>query len=104
MNSPGYGFVPSREKVVEKPTLPRGRFTAPRENDAGRSKERFSRNRVFSTRGEFAPPNDKVMGKVTVQRNKANKPVFPKKRAEGIFPRCGSKDRVIPLSKRRFFP
>ena len=104
MNSPGDRFVPPKEKVIERPTPPWGRFTAPRENDVGRFRDCFSRNRAFSPRGKFTPPNDKVVGKVTIPRKKANKPVFPRKRAEGRFPRGGSRDRVVPLSKRRFLP
>ena len=104
MNSLGDGFVPPREKAVERPTPPRGRFTAPRENDVGRFRECSSRNRAFSPRGNFTPPNEKVVRKVTVLRKKANKPVFPKERAEGKFPRDEYRDRVISLSKRRFMP
>ena len=84
MNSLGDGFIPPREKASERATHPRGRFIAPRENDAGRFKECSSRNRDFSLRGKFTPPHDKVVRKVT----------------EGKFPRGGSRDRVVPLSKR----
>ena len=45
---------------------------------------------VFSLRGKFTPPNDKVVRKVTVPRKKTNKPVFPRERAKGRFPRGGS--------------
>ena len=38
MDFPGGGFVPPREKATTRPTPPRGRFTALRENDAGGSK------------------------------------------------------------------
>ena len=76
MNSLGDGFVPPKEKAVERPTLPRGRFTTPRENDAGRFREYFSRNRAFFPRDKFTPLNDKVVGKVTFPRKKANKPLF----------------------------
>ena len=84
MNSLGDGFIPPREKASERATHPRGRFISPRENDAGRFKECSSRNRDFSPRGKFTPPHDKVVRKVT----------------EGKFPRGGSRDRVVPLSKR----
>ena len=57
-----------------------------------------------SPKGKFTPPNDKVVGKVTILMKKANKPVFPWERAESRFPRGESRDRVVPLSKRRFFP
>ena len=104
MNSLGDGFIPPREKGAERPTPPRGRFTAPRENDTGRFKECSSRNRAFSPRGKFTPPNDKVIWKVTIPRKKANNLVFSRERAEGRFPRGGSRDRDVPLSKRRFLP
>ena len=42
--------------------------------------------------GKFTPLNDKDVRKVIVLRE----------RAEGGFPRGGSGDRVVPLSKRRF--
>ena len=103
MNSLVDGFVPLREKVVERLTPPQGRFTVPRENDARRFIECSSRNRAISPRGKFTTPNDKVVGKVTVPRKKANKLVFPRKRAEGRFPRDGFGNRVVPLSKIRFF-
>ena len=45
---------------------------------------------VFSLRGKFTPPNDKVVKKVTVPRKKTNKPDFPRERAKGRFPRGGS--------------
>ena len=35
---------------------------------------------------------------------KANKPIFPRERVEGGFPRGGYGDRVVPLSTRRFLP
>ena len=76
MNSLGDGLVPPREKAVERPTPPRDRFTTPRENDAGRFKKCSSRNRAFSPMSKFTPPNDKVVGKVTVPRNKANNLFF----------------------------
>ena len=104
MNSLGDGFVPPREKATRRPTPPRGRFTAPRENDAGRFRECSSRNRAFSLGGKFTSPNDKVVGKVIVPRKKANKIVFPRERAEARFLRGGSGDRVDPLSKKRFMP
>ena len=99
MNSPGYGFVPPIEKAVERPTLPRDRFTAPRENDAGKFRECSSRNKAFSSRGKFTHLNDKDIGKGTVPRKKANKTIFPRERAKGRFPRGGFGDRVAPLSK-----
>ena len=68
MNSPGYGFVPPKEKDAERPTPPRGRFTAPRESYAGRFRECSSRNIAFSSRGKFTPSNDKVVGKVIFPR------------------------------------
>ena len=74
------------------------------ENDAGRFSECSLRNRAFSPRGKFTPLNDKALGKVTIPRKKANKPVFPREGAEGRFPRGGFRDRVVPLSKRRFLP
>ena len=76
MNSLEYVFVPPREKTAKRPTPPWGRFTAPRENDVGKFRECSSRNRAFSPRGKFTPLNDKAIGKVTVPRKKANKPVF----------------------------
>ena len=78
MNSPGDGFVSPREKVVERPTPPWGRFNVPRENDVDKFRECSSRNRAFSPRGKFTPLNDKVIGKVTFPRKKANKKVFPR--------------------------
>ena len=64
-------------------------------------RECSSRNKAFSP-SKFTPPNDKVVGKVTVPRKKENKLVFPRERVEGRFPRGGSGDRVVPLSKRKF--
>ena len=58
--------------------------------------------RAFSLRGKFTSLNDKAVGKVTIPRKKANKLIFPRERVEGIFPRGGFGDRVVPLSKRRF--
>ena len=106
MNSPGDGFVPLREKVVERATSPWGRLTTQRENDAGRFRECSSRKRAFSLRGKtlFTLLNDKVVGKVTVPRKKANKLVFSRERADDIFPRGGYGDRVVPKRKRRFQP
>ena len=101
MNSQLDRFVPPKEIVVERHTPPRGRFTGPKENDADRFREYSSRNRAFSPRGKFTPLNDKVLGKVTVPRKKANKLIFPRKRDEGRFPRGGSGDRVVPLSQKR---
>ena len=90
MNSPRDRFLPPKEMVVERHTPPRGRFTTLRENNVGRFRECSSRNKAFSPRGKFTPPNDKVVGKVPVQ--------------EGKFPRAGSCNRVVSLSKRRFLP
>ena len=67
MNSRGVRFVPPKEMAIERPTPPWGRFTTIRENDASKSKECSSRNKDFSPRGKITPPNDKVVGKVTVQ-------------------------------------
>ena len=55
MNSLEDEFVPPREKVVERHTLPWGRFTAPSESDEGMFRECSSRNRAFSPRGKFIP-------------------------------------------------
>ena len=104
MNSPRGRLIPLREKATERPTPPQGRFTALRENDVGRFREYSSRNRAFSLRCKFTPPNDKAVGKVIVPRKKANKPVLTRERYEGKFERDGSRDRVVPLSKRRFLP
>ena len=76
MNSLGDGFVSPKEKTVERPTPQRDRFTTPRKNDVGRFKECSSRNKSFSLRSKFTPPNDKAIGKVTVPRKNANKLVF----------------------------
>ena len=78
MNSPRDRFVSPKEKVVERPTPPQGRFIAPWDNDEGKFRECSSRNRAFPPRGKFTPLKDKVVGKVTIIRKKANKPVFPK--------------------------
>ena len=64
----------------------------------------FLKKQSLFPRDKFTPLNDKVVGKVTVPRKKANKPIFPRERAEGRFPRGGYGDRVVPLSKRRFLP
>ena len=104
MNSPRDEFVPSKEKAIERSTPPRGRFTAPRENDAGRFRECSSRNKAFSPRGKVSLPNDKAIGKVTVPRKKANKPIFLREKDKGRFLRGGYGDRVVLLSKRRFLP
>ena len=78
-------FVPPREKVVERPTPPWGRFIFPRENDAGKSRECSSRKKSFSPRGKFTPLNDKIVGKVNSLREKVGErhvyplgPMFPK--------------------------
>ena len=77
-------FVPHREKVIERPTLPWGRFSSPRENDAGRFRECSSRKRAFSPRGKFTPLNE-IAGKVNSSMKKARerhvyplRPMFPK--------------------------
>ena len=80
MNSLRDGFVFPKENAAERPTTPRGRFIAPRENNGGMFRECSSRNRSFSLRGKFNPPNDKAIGKVTIPRNKVNKPIFPRER------------------------
>ena len=67
-------------------------FTIPRENDTGRFRECSSRKRDFFPRGKFTPLNDKAGGKVIVLR------VI----VEGKCPRGGSRDIVVPLTKRRF--
>ena len=76
MNSLGDGFVPLREKAVERPAPPWGRFIASRKNDVGRFRECSSRRKAFSPRGKFTPPNDKVVGKVIVSRKKVNNLFF----------------------------
>ena len=68
MNYLGDGFISPREMVIERPTPPWGRFTAPRKNDVGGFKECSSRNIAFSPRGKFTHPNDKVVGKVTFSK------------------------------------
>ena len=84
MNSPEE-FVPPREKVVERPSPPWGRFIYPRENDAGMFKACSSGKRVFSLRGKFTPLNDKIARKVKCTRKKVGErhvypliPMFPK--------------------------
>ena len=104
MNSPRDRFVPPREMDVERPTTPLDRFTTLRENDVGRFRECSSRNIDFFPRDKITPLNEKVLGKVIALRTNKNKLVFPRERAEGRFPRGGFRDRVVPLSKRRFFP
>ena len=104
MNSSVDGFVPLREKVVERPTSPWGKFTTSKENDAGRFKEHSSRKRAFTPRGKFTPLNEKIVRKIVVPRKKANEPVFSRERVEDKFLRGGYGDRVVPLSKRRFMP
>ena len=52
--------------------------------------------------GKLTPPNDKAIEEVTFPKKKASKPVFPRERIGGIFPRGGSRDRLISLSKIRF--
>ena len=64
----------------------------------------FLKKQSLFPRGKFTHLNDKIVGKVTIPRKKANKPIFPRERAEGRFPRGGYGDRVVPLSKRRFLP
>ena len=76
MNSLRNGFIPPREKAVERSTLSRGRFIAPWDNDPSRFRECSLRNRVFSPMGKATPLNDKVVGKVIVPRKKANKLIF----------------------------
>ena len=102
MNSSGDGFVPPKQKAVKRLTLPRGRFTIPRKNDASMFRECSSINRAFSSRGKLTLPNEKVVGKVSIPRKKTIKPIFPREKAKGRFPRGGFRDRVVSLSKRRF--
>ena len=78
-------FVPLREKVIEKPTPPWGRFISPRNKDVVRFRECCSRKRAFSPRGKFNPLNDKIVGKANSPGKKVGKrhvyplkPVFPK--------------------------
>ena len=47
---------------------------------------------IFFPRSKFTPLKEKVVGKVTV----------PRERAEGRCPRGGSRDKFVPLCKRRF--
>ena len=48
MNSPGDGFVHPREMAAERSIPPWGRFTTPKENNADRFRECFSRkHRLF---------------------------------------------------------
>ena len=70
MNSLEEEFIPPKEKVVERPTPPWGRFISLRENDACRFRECSSRKRVFSSRGKFTHFNDKIAGKVNSLRKK----------------------------------
>ena len=84
MNSPEE-FIPPREKVIERPTPPWGRFISPRENEAGRLRKCSSRKRAFSLRGKFTPLNGNIARKVNSLRKKAGErhvyplmPMFPK--------------------------
>ena len=86
-NSSKDEFVPPREQVVKRPTPLRDRFTALRKNDAGKFKECSSRNIVFSLRGKFTLPNNKVVGKVTSSRELAGKGHVPPVRH--VFPGGG---------------
>ena len=71
-------FVPPREKVVERPTPPWGRFISPRENDVGKFRKCSSRKRVFSPRGKFTSLNGKIVGKDNSPRKKAGeRHVYP---------------------------
>ena len=90
-NSPDDEFIPPREKVVERPTPPWGRFNAPRENDTCRFRECSSRNIAFSPRGKFTPPKgrfypprEKIADNFTSSRENAGErhvppviPIFP---------------------------
>ena len=77
-NSPEDEFVHLREKVIEKATLPWGRFISLRKNDVGRFRECSLKNIAFSPRGKFAPLNDKIVGKVNSPRNLAGeRHVYP---------------------------
>ena len=64
-------FIPPREKVVERPTPPWGRFISLRENDAGKFRECSSRKIAFSPRGKFTPLNAKIAWKVNSPRKKS---------------------------------
>ena len=83
-NSLGDRFVPPREMPTERPTPPRGRFTAPRENDAGGFKECSSKNIAFSQKGKFTPPKgrffplrEKIADNFTSLREKAREGHVP---------------------------
>ena len=85
-------FIPHREKVVERPTPPWGRFISPGENDADGFRKCSSRKRAFSPRGEFTSLNGKITGKFNSLRKKAGeRHVYP---LRPMFPKCG------PISPR----
>ena len=78
-------FIPLKEKVVERPTPPWGRFISPREKDARRFRDCSSRKKAFSPRDKFTPLNGKIVGKVNSLRKKVGErhvyplmPMFPK--------------------------
>ena len=80
-------FIPPREKIVERPTLPWCRFISPRENDTSKFIKCSSRKRAFSPKGKFTPLNGKIVGKVNSPRKKAGeRHVYPLKL---MFPKGG---------------
>ena len=80
-------FIPPREKVVESPTPPWGRFISQMDNDAGRFRECSSRKIVFSLRGKFTPLNGKIEGKVnSLRKNTGERHVYP---LRPMFPKGG---------------
>ena len=91
-------FIPPREKVVEMPTPPWGRFISLRENDATRFRECSSRKRVFfSQRGMFTPLNGKIAGRVNSPRKKVGeRHVYP---LRTMFPKCGL---IFPRYRMKF--
>ena len=80
-------FIPPKEKVVERPTPPWGRFISLRENDAGVFRECSSRKRVVSLRGKFTLLNGKIVGKVNSSRKKVGERHVYFLRL--MFPKCG---------------
>ena len=70
MNYPEDEFIPPKEKVVERPTHPWGRFTAPMENDADKFREGSSRNKAFSPRGGFCSSREKITNNFISLREK----------------------------------
>ena len=80
MNSLRDGFLPSREKDIERPTPQWGRFTNLRENDVGKFRE-FPQ--------EIVPfpqvASSLLQGKVTILRKKENKPFFLERELRADF-------------------